>query len=98
MVPGMMHCGGGPGPNTFDTVAAMEQWKEQGTPPETMLASRFKDPIAVLAGLPTGAALATRPICAYPKIARWTGKGSPVEAGNYECIVPNREKERRASR
>ena len=29
MAPGMGHCGGGEGPNTFDMVTALEQWVEQ---------------------------------------------------------------------
>lgn len=98
MVPGMMHCGGGPGAGSFDTVAAMEQWKEHGTAPETMIGSHFDDPLAVLAGLPTKPASATRTLCAYPKISQWTGKGSATAAENYACVLPDKTQERRASR
>jgi len=96
MVPGMMHCGGGPGPAAFDTIAAMEDWKEKGTAPDTMMGSRFKDAIAVLAGLPTGPALSTRTLCAYPNVSRWNGNGSPTEGNNYVCVAPGMQ--RRASR
>ena len=34
MVPGMGHCGGGEGPNTFDMVTALEQWVEKGKAPD----------------------------------------------------------------
>ena len=33
LVPGMRHCGGGPGPNTFDSITALEQWREKGRSP-----------------------------------------------------------------
>ena len=98
MVPGMMHCGGGPGASSFDAIAAMEQWKEQGTAPETMIGSHFKDPIAALAGLPTGPATATRTLCAYPRISQWTGKGSATVAENYACVLSEKARERRTSR
>jgi feruloyl esterase len=85
MAPGMMHCSGGPGPNTFDAVAAIEQWREKNQAPETIIAARYADPTAALAGKPLGEPLSTRPLCAYPKVARWIGKGSPNEAQNYVC-------------
>src|SRR5262249_22599243 len=34
MAPGMFHCNGGPGPNTFDTISALEQWAEHGKAPD----------------------------------------------------------------
>ena len=33
MAPGMQHCGGGPGPNQMNWIAAMERWREGGTTP-----------------------------------------------------------------
>lgn len=41
MVPGMGHCGGGPGPNTFDAVGALDQWVERGKAPEKIVASHI---------------------------------------------------------
>ncbi len=80
----MMHCGGGPGPSSFDAVAAMEQWREHGRPPAMMIASKYANPLAALAGLPEKV-LATRPICAYPAQRHWSGKGSYDDARNYVC-------------
>ena len=37
LVPGMDHCGGGPGLNSFDALAALEQWVENGTTPDSIL-------------------------------------------------------------
>ncbi len=33
-VPGMGHCMGGPGPNAFDALGALEQWSEHGAAPQ----------------------------------------------------------------
>ena len=39
MVPGMGHCAGGDGPSTFNAMAALSQWVEQGKAPDQMVAS-----------------------------------------------------------
>ncbi|MDQ1470882.1 MAG: hypothetical protein QOJ99_2362, partial [Bryobacterales bacterium] len=39
MVPGMQHCGGGPGATTFDMIEPLEQWVEKGTAPEKVIAA-----------------------------------------------------------
>jgi feruloyl esterase len=75
MVPGMGHCGGGEGPDTFDTLAALEQWVERGKAPEHILASQ-------LAG---GHVVRTRPLCPYPQIARYLGSGDVDDAANFTC-------------
>jgi hypothetical protein len=85
MAPGMMHCGGGPGPNNFDAVTAIAQWREKNEAPVSIIAARYANPMAVMLGMPKGDPLATRPLCAYPKVAQWSGKGSPDEAQNYTC-------------
>jgi Tannase and feruloyl esterase len=85
MAPGMMHCGGGPGPNNFDAITPLAQWREKSQAPESIVAARYANPIAVLTGAPKGDPLSARPLCAYPKIAHWSGKGSPDEPQNYSC-------------
>jgi hypothetical protein len=40
MVPGMQHCGGGPGPNQFAALSAMEEWREEAVAPDQMIAYR----------------------------------------------------------
>ena len=80
MVPGMGHCGGGPGPNTFDAVAALDQWVDQGKAPEKIVASH----------LANGVADRTRPLCPYPQIAKWTGAGSIDDAANFVCTIQPR--------
>ncbi len=76
MVPGMDHCGGGEGPNAFDSVRVMEQWVEKGNPPSQIVASHLG------AG---GQVDRTRPLCTYPQVARYKGSGSIDEAINFVC-------------
>lgn len=82
MVPGMGHCGGGPGATSFDMLSALEQWREQGTTPEQILATRYVSNDA------TKGAAFTRPLCPYPQIARYKGSESPDEAASFQCVRP----------
>jgi feruloyl esterase len=70
MVPGMGHCGGGEGPNTFDMMSAMTAWRENNRTPERIIASK------------TGR---TRPLCAYPQVAKYKGSGSIDDAASFVC-------------
>jgi feruloyl esterase len=79
MVPGMGHCGGGEGPNTFDQVGAIQQWVEQSKAPETMIASHADR---------SGTVDRTRPLCVYPNVARYNGSGSTDDAANFTCALP----------
>jgi feruloyl esterase len=77
IAPGMGHCGGGPGPNQFDHLAALEQWVEKGAAPEKIVASHNTN----------GRIDRTRPLCLYPQVARWKGTGSTDEAANFSCVA-----------
>jgi feruloyl esterase len=87
MAPGMGHCGGGEGPNTFDMVGALERWVEQGQAPDQIVASRAASGSSATAG--TGRVDRTRPLCPYPRIAVYKGTGSIDEAGNFACAAPS---------
>ena len=76
MVPGMGHCSGGEGPDTFDMVAALEGWVEGGAPPSRVLASRIVDAKVVR----------TRPLCPFPQVAHYSGTGSLDDAANFACV------------
>jgi feruloyl esterase len=78
MAPGMAHCGGGEGPNTFDMVAALEEWVEKGRAPDRIIASRLRN----------GAVDRTRPLCPYPQVAAYTGTGGTDNATNFGCRMP----------
>jgi feruloyl esterase len=78
MAPGMAHCSGGEGPDTFDKIGAMEQWVEQGKTPEQIIAAHKT----------AGKIDRTRPLCPYPQVARYNGTGSIDEASNFSCRLP----------
>ena len=88
MVPAMGHCFGGPGPNAFDSLAVLDAWVESGSAPDRIVASKYANDLAPLLNMPTGPALSTRPLCAYPAVARWKGDGSTNDEANFVCIVP----------
>ncbi|MGH1560811.1 tannase/feruloyl esterase family alpha/beta hydrolase [Caulobacter segnis] len=85
MVPGMSHCFGGPGPNSFDMLATLDAWVEGGRAPDTVIASKLDNDYADLLGMPAKT-LRTRPLCAYPKVAQWDGKGSTDQAASFSCL------------
>jgi hypothetical protein len=75
MVPGMGHCGGGIGTDRFDAVTALVDWVEKGKAPDSIRAARVINNREVR----------SRPLCPYPQVARYTGKGSLDEAANFRC-------------
>jgi feruloyl esterase len=78
MVPGMAHCSGGPGPNRFDMLSALEAWVEQGVAPDSVIATHQVD----------GEVDRSRPLCPFPEIATYSGTGSIDEAANFSCSSP----------
>jgi feruloyl esterase len=93
MVPGMSHCGGGPGPNVFgqtgasmaddpehNVYRALEQWVEKGIAPDRLTATKYKDDRNPAQGVKM-----TRPLCAYPKVAKYKGSGDQNDAANFVC-------------
>ena len=91
MAPGMQHCGGGPGANSFGQFApgadadhdlnqALERWVEKGIAPDKLIATKFVDDKRE-----KGVAM-TRPLCPYPAAANYKGTGDTNDAANFECI------------
>ena len=78
MVPGMGHCSGGEGPDTFDMMSALDSWVDKGTLPQRIEASKIT----------AGKVTRTRPLCPYPQVARYKGTGSIDEAANFACVAP----------
>jgi hypothetical protein len=103
MVPGMLHCGGGPGPNSFgqslpqatpldnspenDILSALERWVEHGVAPERIVAVKYNG------DNPANGIARTRPLCAYPKAAVYKGTGSTDDAANFDCRKPKHDDE-----
>lgn len=78
MVPGMAHCRGGIGPDRNDAVTAIIDWVEAGRAPDSIVASKVVD----------GEVARTRPLCPYPQVARYTGRGTIDDAANFRCVAP----------
>jgi hypothetical protein len=94
----MLHCGGGPGTNSFgqslpqakplndspqhDILSALERWVEQGVPPKRI------DAVKYVNDQPAQGVLRTRPLCAYPRQAVYDGSGSTDDAANFKCRRP----------
>jgi feruloyl esterase len=76
--PGMHHCSGGPGPDTFDMLPALEAWVERGVAPERIVASHATN----------GVVDRTRPLCAHPRVARYVGSGSIDSEASFRCEIP----------
>jgi len=75
MAPGMAHCSGGTGPNTFEMQTVMEQWVEAGKAPEEIVATHAIN----------GVVDRSRPLCPYPKVAVYKGKGDTNDASSFVC-------------
>jgi feruloyl esterase len=87
-VPGMNHCSGGPATDQFDMLTPLVAWVEKGQAPDTVTAAARGSGNAggVNADLPANwSASRTRPLCAYPKVARYKGSGSVDDAANFSC-------------
>jgi feruloyl esterase len=87
-VPGMNHCSGGPATDQFDMLTPLVNWVEKGQAPESVVASARGSGNAggVNADVPAGwSASRTRPLCAYPKVARYKGSGSIEDAASFSC-------------
>jgi feruloyl esterase len=78
MVPGMAHCTGGEGASRFDMVSALENWVERGLAPGEIIAERERG----------GAVDRTRRLCAWPRVARYDGKGDSNAAASFRCESP----------
>jgi feruloyl esterase len=95
MAPGMQHCGGGPGPDSFGQEGptpmaqdadhslqlSIERWVEKGTTPSAIIATKYAGHGA------SEDVQMTRPLCAYPQIAKYKGSGDPNDAGSFVCVA-----------
>jgi feruloyl esterase len=77
MVPGMLHCSGGPGCGNADWLGALMNWVEKGQAPAQIVGSHLEK----------GQATRTRPVCPYPQVARYKGTGNKDDAANYACLL-----------
>jgi feruloyl esterase len=96
MVPGMMHCGAGPGPNAFGNLmdlapaqdpqhnifVALQNWVEKSSAPDRIIATKYNE------DNPAKGVATTRPLCPFPQQAKWNGKGPASDEGNWSCAAP----------
>ena len=92
MVPGMDHCAFGPGANSFgnylpvpadaqhNAFLALQKWVEAGVAPDQLIATKY------INDNPVGGVAFTRPLCVFPKVARYGGAGSSSDAANWSCV------------
>jgi feruloyl esterase len=99
MVPGMAHCGGGPGPNAFgqpfsvngpnpsdasdDILTALDQWVEHGRAPDQIVATKYVNDD------PTQGIAFQRPLCPFPQFGKYKGTGSTTSAASFACVSPD---------
>ena len=84
LAPGMLHCGGGPGPNSIAFLPAITDWVEKGEAPKILVATKY------LNNNPNGPVERTRPLCPYPARAEWDGKGDKNKLESFACVGAKR--------
>ena len=95
MAPGMQHCSGGPGPNSFGQLGlttakgpeygiytALEQWVESGAAPGEVIATKY------VADNSARGVQMTRKLCPYPQVATYKGTGDTNDYSNFACAAP----------
>jgi tannase/feruloyl esterase len=85
LAPGVAHCAGGPGPQPDNPLNALIEWVERGKAPDTLNAV-----VRNAAGVVTQ----SRPLCLYPRVAAYKGRGDPMSAANFVCRDTKRDHDR----
>ncbi len=75
MLPGVGHCGGGPGPDTVDWLSTIQDWVEHNKAPNQVVATKME----------AGEIIMQRPLCAYPMESVYNGKGDGSGLESFEC-------------
>ena len=75
MLPGVLHCFGGQGPDQVDWVKLIRDWVEHGQAPECILTSKMVN----------GKTTMTRPAFPYPKVSKYDGKGDPNSEKSFSA-------------
>ena len=76
MLPGMFHCAGGPAPDRADWLEAIRAWVEDRKAPDRLVSLQLDE---------GGRVSRTRPICPYPQVASYRGKGDPDDEASFAC-------------
>jgi hypothetical protein len=82
MMPGMGHCGGGPGPNEWDKLPVLAEWVEKGTAPDFIVAVHRS---SVRDDKNPGPVTNERKLCPFPQKAVYTGTtGGENDPANWK--------------
>ncbi|WP_395008428.1 tannase/feruloyl esterase family alpha/beta hydrolase [Undibacterium sp.] len=91
-IPGMNHCSAGPATDQFDALTPLVNWVERGQAPERIIATSRGQSSSAGNAAPANleipkdwASNRTRPLCAYPQVARYNGNGSSEDAASFSC-------------
>jgi feruloyl esterase len=76
LIPGMLHCGGGPGPSTVDWLGALRGWVED-----------HQAPVGLIAESAPGAPPARQPLCPYPA-SGWMDEKSRLTCMSISIVAP----------
>jgi len=74
MMPGVNHCRGGNGFDSWSKLQSIDDWRESGQAPDQIIATHVE-----------GGIESARPLCAYPQVAVYTGRGDAKDAASFEC-------------
>ena len=74
-IPGMGHCAGSVGCDTFNKISVIDAWVDKGKAPERIVASKVE----------SGKVVRSRPLCAWPTVAQYKGNGDTNDATNFIC-------------
>ncbi|HLH56008.1 MAG TPA: tannase/feruloyl esterase family alpha/beta hydrolase [Verrucomicrobiae bacterium] len=73
LIPGCLHCGGGPGAADVDWLSVITDWVEKEKAPDMLIASKREG----------GQVVFTRPLFPYPEYASYKGSGDTHKAENF---------------
>ena len=76
MLPGVLHCAGGPGADRVDWLGVISNWVEKGEAPGHLVANKYGS---------DGTVSFTRKLCPYPMVAQYDGQGDPNDEASYRC-------------
>lgn len=74
LLPGVLHCKGGPGPDSADWLELIRDWVENGNAPERVIMTKWKE----------GSKVMQRPVFPYPRKTVYKGSGDPSKEFNFD--------------
>jgi feruloyl esterase len=98
LAPGTWHCGSGPGANVFggafnqgptdadhSAISALARWVETGVAPEEIIATKYVN------DNPASGIAFQRPLCPFPKVAKYNGSGNSADASSFTCVTDEKD-------